>query len=172
MRAGFCARRLLIVDVLVNFWNKLQDKVMKRLSALLSALLFSASPAIADDFVYLECVTKSVTTTKDLKSNQITKKDETTVTTHFKVDLANSRVQSAKDSQWDETELVNGTYIIDEEWTVNGFTSSMKFSMQLVPPGRITGDGLSRNDSILESSTARGMCKEVVASVFEEALNQ
>ena len=44
--------------------------------------------------------------------------------------------------------------------------------MQVVPPYRIAGDGLSRNDAILESAIARGMCKAIDASVFEKALNQ
>ena len=59
---------------------------MKKLSVLLGALLLSASPVLADDLVYLECESKIVVTTKDLKSNQITKREETTETTHNKID--------------------------------------------------------------------------------------
>ena len=62
-----------------------------KLPILLGALLLSASPVVADDLVYLECETKSVNTTKDLKLNQIMKREETAEITHHKVDLANGR---------------------------------------------------------------------------------
>ena len=134
---------------------------------LLGALLLSASPVVADDFVYLECTTKTITTKKDLKSNQITKKVEEIETAQFTVDLANSRIKSAKQSRWEEAQIVDGAIVLDGEWTENGFTTSVKVSMQVVPPGRMMGDGLSRNDAILESFKARGKCKEIDESVFE-----
>ena len=138
---------------------------------LLGALLLSASPVVADDLVYLECEAKSVATTKDLKSNQITKKEETTETTHHKVDLANSRTASAKKPEWEEVKIVDGVAVLDEELTENGFNISMKGSWQIVPPGRFTGDGLASNDAISETFKVRGMCKASDASVFEKALN-
>ncbi len=145
---------------------------MKRLSNLLSALLLSASPAVANDFVYLECETKSVATTKDLKSNQIMKREEATETTHHKVDLENSRTASAKEPEWEEVKIVDGVGVLDEELSENGFNISMKGSWQIVPPGRLTGDGLFSNDVITETFKVRGMCKASDASVFEKALNQ
>ena len=78
----------------------------------------------------------------------------------------------AKNPEWEENKIVNSAFVIDEEWTANGFTTTIKYSMQVVPPYRIAGDGLSRNDAILESAIARGMCKAIDASVFEKALNQ
>ena len=143
-----------------------------KLPILIGILLLSVSPVVADDYLYLECVTKSVTTTKDLKSNQITKREEDSEISHIKVDLANSRTAMAKNPEWAENKIVNSAFVIDEEWTANGFTTTIKYSMQVVPPYRIAGDGLSRNDAILESAIARGMCKAIDASVFEKALNQ
>ena len=143
-----------------------------KLPILLGALLLSASPAFADDFVYLECETKSVDTTKDLKSNQITKREEATETTHHKVDLENSRTASAKKPEWEEVKIVDGVAVLDEEFTENGFNIKMKASWQIVPPGRITGDGSSSNDAISETFKLRGMCNASDASVFVKALNQ
>ena len=145
---------------------------MRKLSVLLGALLLSASPAIAGDFVYLECEGKSVTTIKDLKSNQILKREETTETTHHKFDLVNSRLMSADNPQWEEVKIVDGVAVLDEELTEDGWNISMKGSWQIVPPGRFTGDGLFSNDAISETFKLRGMCKASDASVFEEALNQ
>ena len=121
---------------------------MKRLSVFLGAILLSASSAVAGDFVYLECEAKSVATTKDLKSNQITKRQETTETTHHKVDLANSRIASAKEHEWEEVKIVDGVAVLDEELTEDGWNISMKGSWQIVPPGRFTGDGLFIDDTI------------------------
>ena len=143
-----------------------------KLPILLGALLLSASPAVADDFVYLECETKSVDTTKDLKSNQITKREEATETTHHKVDLAKSRAATAKEPEWEEVKIVDGVAVLDEEFTENGFNIKMKASWQIVPPCRITGDGSSSNDAISETFKLRGMCKASDASAFVKALNQ
>ena len=145
---------------------------MRKLSVLLGSLLLSASPAIAGDFVYLECEGKSVTTIKELKSNQILKREETTETTHHKVDLANSRTASAKDPGWEEVKVVDGVAVIDEESTEDGFDIKVNASWRIVPPGRFTADGLFINDATSTAFTIRGMCKASDASVFKEALNQ
>ena len=145
---------------------------MRKLSVLLGALLLSASPVLADDLVYLECEGKSVTTIKELKSNQILKREETTETTHHKVDLANSRTASAKDPGWEEVTVVDGVAVIDEESTEDGFDIKLKGSWQIVPPGRFTADGLFSNDDTSTTFTIRGICKARDASAFEKALKE
>ena len=145
---------------------------MRKLSVLLGALLLSASPAIAGDFVYLECEGKSVTTIKELKSNQILKREETTETTHHKFDLVNSRSMAADNPQWEEVKIVDGVVVLDEESTEDGFDIKVNASWRIVPPGRFTADGLFINDATSMILTIRGMCKASDASVFEEALNQ
>ena len=115
---------------------------------------------------------KSVITTKDLKSNQITKREEDSEISHIKVDLANSRTAIAKKPEWEEVKIVDGMVVLDEEWIEYGFTTTMKGSLQVVPPYRMVGDGLSRDDAISETFKGRGICKVIDASVFEEALNQ
>ena len=145
---------------------------MKKLSTLLSALLVSASPAVADDLVYLECEGKSVTTIKELKSNQILKREETTETIYHKVDLANSRTASAEDPEWEEIKIVDGVSVEDKEFTEDGFVIKRKGSWQVVPPGRFIGDSSFSNDTTSTTFKARGMCKGIDESLFEKALNQ
>ena len=144
---------------------------MKSLLAL-SALLLSASPAIADDFVYLECENKTVAITKYLKPPRITEEAVTSDIQHLKVDLVNGRFMAAENPQWDEAEVVNGAVVINDQVTANGLTASIKANMQLDPPGRITTNILELNDDYSSSIKMTGMCKEVDASVFEKALNQ
>ena len=138
----------------------------------LGALLVSASPAVADDIVYLECEGKSVTTIKELKSNQILKREETTETTHHKFDLVNSRSMAADNPQWEEVKIVDGVVVLDEESTEDGFDIKIKGSWQIVPPGRLTGDGSFINDTTSTTFKLRGMCKASDASEFEEALKE
>ena len=139
---------------------------------LLGALLLSASSAVADDFVYLKCVTKVTVVKKDLKSNKITKKEEATETDHIMVNLTRSRTLTAKKPEWNEDKIVNGVAIIDENWSENGFTNTMKVTMQIVPPGPMTGDAIRRNDATLETFKARGMCKGIDESDFEKELKE
>ena len=109
---------------------------------LLSALLLSGPPVFADDFVYLRCEDRSIATTRDLKSSQATKEEGPTDVFYLWIDLANSRLMSVRYAQWEEIEIVNGEVVIDKEWTDDGFNSSWKFSMQVVPPARILGEGI------------------------------
>ena len=138
----------------------------------LSALLLSASPAVADDFVYLECDKKSIIITEDLKSNEITTGEEDFEISHIKVDLVNSRTATAKRPEWEEGKVVNGAFVVEGELTENGITTTMKFSLQVVPPYRMVGESLSRNDAISMTFKGRGICKVVEASVFEKALKE
>ena len=140
-----------------------------KLSIIFSVLLLSVSPAVADDIVFLECETKLVTTIKDLRSNQILKREETTETTHNKVDLANSRTASAKDPGWEEVKIVYGVVVSDEESTEDGFDIKINASWQIVPPGRLTGDGSFINDTTSTTFKIRGMCKGIDKSEFEKA---
>ena len=147
---------------------------MKKLSVLLGALLFSASPAVAEDFVYLRCKSNRFITVKDLKSNQIVKREEKTVIQHLKLDLLNSRIMGSLGGEWEEVEIVNGYVVEDKKEIVNGNTVIQKASMQFDPTGQIVADVLIRRDSLseLESGKIRGICEGSDESAFEKALKK
>tara|TARA_B100001121_G_scaffold272296_1_gene258730 strand:- start:59 stop:511 length:453 start_codon:yes stop_codon:yes gene_type:complete len=147
---------------------------MKKLSVLLGALLFSASPAVAEDFVYLRCESNRFITVKDLKSNQIVKREEKTVIQHLKLDLLNSRIMGSLGGEWEEIEIVNGYVVEDKKEIVNGNTVIQKASMQFDPTGQIVADVLIRRDSLseLESGKIRGICEGSDESAFEKALKK
>ena len=138
----------------------------------LGALLLSATPAIADDFLYLRCDTKFSKITKNLRVNKIIESQEgVDVPLISKVDLINNRIMGAQiNPGWEEMEIVNGVYIFEEEDLENGVTTSISMSMQVDPPGQVTLNILSRDDDVSNSTKMTGMCKEVDASVFEKAL--
>ena len=145
-----------------------------KLSLLLSTLLLTASPSLADDFVYLKCESNRFITVKNLKSNQIIKREEKTVIQHLKLDLLNSRIMGALGGEWEEVEIVNGYVVEDKKEIVNGNTVIQKASMQFDPTGQIVADVLIRRDSLseLESGKIRGICKGSDESAFEKALKK
>ena len=144
------------------------------LPVLLSFLLLSASPSIAADFVFLRCESNRFITVKDLKSNQIIKREEKTVIQHLKLDLLNSRIMGALGGEWEEVEIVNGFVVEDKKEIVNGNTVIQKASMQFDPTGQIVADVLIRRDSLseLESGKIRGICERSDESAFEKALKE
>ena len=141
---------------------------------LLGALVLSASPAVADDFVYLKCESNRFITVKNLKSNQIIKREEKTVIQHLKLDLLNSRIMGSLGGEWEEVEIVNGYVVEDKKEIVNGNTVIQKASMQFDPTGQIVADVLIRRDSLseLESGKIRGICEGSDESAFEKALKK
>ena len=145
-----------------------------KLSLILSTLLLTASPALADDFVYLKCESNRFITVKNLKSNQIIKREEKTVIQHLKLDLLNSRIMGSLGGEWEEVEIVNGYVVEDKKEIVNGNTVIQKASMQFDPTGQIVADVLIRRDSLseLESGKIRGICERSDESAFEKALKE
>ena len=89
------------------------------LPVLLSFLFLSTSPGIAADFVYLKCEGNRFITVKDLKSNQIIKREEKAVIQHLKLVLLNSRIMGALGGGWEEVEIVNGYVVEDREEIIN-----------------------------------------------------
>ena len=111
---------------------------------------------------------------KDLKSNQIIKREEKTVIQHLKLDLLNSRIMGALGGEWEEVEIVNGYVVEDREEIINGHTFIQKASLQFDPTGQIVADSLIRRDSLseLESAKIRGICTGSDESSFEKALKE
>ena len=145
---------------------------MKKLSILLGALLLSASPALADDFLYLECDAKFSVINKDLKANQIWREEDVDIF-YSKVDLVNSQILAAKgEPEWKELQIIDGVYVFNEEELKHGVATSMSLSLQVDPPRQITVNVLALDGDYSRTTKMTGMCKEVDASVFEKAMNQ
>ena len=145
---------------------------MKKLSILLGALLLSASPALADAFLYLECDTKFSVINKDLKANQIWREEDVDIF-YSKVDLVNSQILAAKgEPEWKELQIIDGVYVFNEEELKHRVATSMSLSLQVDPPRQITVNVLALDGDYSRTTKMTGMCKEVDASVFEKAMNQ
>ena len=146
---------------------------MKRLSTLLSALLLSASPVVADDFVYLKCESNGFNEAKDLETNEIDRREFKGGIQHWKVDITNSRLIEAGGDVWDTAKIIIGVAI--EEWekprNKKGISVSYKSSIQIVPPGPLFFHSVTRGVSVSYTGSVTGMYKGSDASVFEKAWN-
>ena len=145
-----------------------------KLPMLLGVLLLSASPVVADDFVYLICECKGFNEMTDLKTNEIERSIAGSNIQHWKVNVAKSQLITAEGDVWEKAKIVNGVAI--EEWekprNKDGITLSLKSSVQMVPRGPLSFHSLSRSDFYSYSMNGTGMCKGSDASVFEKAMNQ
>ena len=138
------------------------------LPVLLSFLLLSASPVIADEIVYLKCVTKVNIESKDLDTNKIGKREETK-TTHIMVNLTKSLTRTANNPTWREEKIVIGVAISERERSENGLYFKRKGTLQIVPPGPVNIEAIVRNDYFSETTKVRGMCEGIDESEFEKA---
>ena len=158
---------------------------------LLGALLLSVTPAVADDFVYLKCETKTQVRAIDAETAQVIRDFEETESTYednirkeiYRIDLKNSQytlhlegnrmsdVQAKIDAK-----IKNGKLMHYGEGPRGYIETKISFD----PPGEIlingsyvgfAMDGMRPLTYIGEYIT-KGSCKDIDASEFENSLNQ
>ena len=156
-----------------------------------SALLLSASPAVADDFVYLKCETKTQVRAIDAETAQVIHDFEKTESTNednirseiYRIDLKNSQY----------THHLEGNRMSDVQVSIDAKIKNGKLmhfgegprgyietKIMYDPPGEIlingsyvsfAMDGMRPLTYIGEFIT-KGSCKDIDASEFENSLNQ
>ena len=146
-----------------------------KIPILLGALLLSASPALADNFLYVRCKTEFTATT--LQSNQVVDSEQGDMIFHFKADLKNSRIMNSARGEWDKLEIKNGVAFEDKVNVLEGLNYHSKTSMEIQPLGKIVVNVVvskiaHSNEDVAQMLKASGDCQEVDASAFEMALNQ
>ena len=136
---------------------------------LLGALLLSAAPAVADDFVYLKCDVE-MTRTYEFPFKDQVDVEENSLVEYFKVDTANSRMMMANTAKWVEANIVDGVSIQNVNMVVDGLTHKGYSSMRISPPGRVDSDTTSSNDEVSMRVVVKGSCQSSAASAFQKAL--
>ena len=162
-----------------------------KLPIILGALLLSSTPAFADDFVYLRCETKTQLRVIDAETAKVIRDFEEVESTNennisneiYRIDLKNSQYTHHQDGNRKsdvqakiDAKIKNGKLMHYGEGPRGYIETKISFD----PPGEIlingsyvgfAMDGMRPLTYIGEYIT-KGSCKEVDASVFEEALNQ
>ena len=152
-----------------------------------SALLPSASPAVADDFVYLRCETKTQVRAIDAETAQVIRDFEETESTNednirsdiYRIDLKNSQYtlhlegNRMSDVQVSiDAKIKNGKLMHYGE----GPRGYIETKIMYDPPGEILIKGSFIGASIqamyIAEFITKGSCKDIDASEFEKSLNQ
>ena len=136
---------------------------------LLGALLLSASPAIADGFVYLKCDVEMTRTYQFPFKDQVDV-EENSLVEYYKVDTANSRMMMANTAKWAEANIVDGVVIQNFNMVEDGLTHKGYSSMQISPPGVVDMDTTTSNDEVSMRVVVKGSCQSSAASAFQKAL--
>ena len=139
---------------------------MKRF-LVLSGLLFSASPALADDVLFLECKTTTRAVFTEIKTQKLIKEETKEETLFLKIDLTNNRFMSHKDSQWDEAEMTGRNLKANFSKNENGLSLNGTLEIEVNPPGQLSSEMDFLAWMIAAKVNMNGHCNEVNQSVFD-----
>ena len=145
-----------------------------KLQILLGVLLLSASPAVANDYLYLRCKKSDDIVIANSATSRIIGKRTKDVTSIFKIDLTKKTLTDARAGYPQSFTVQNKTIIITYKVDNDQLKSSDIFKLNLMPPYSISSKGTAIVKTMNKSLTTRGegSCEEVDPSVFENALNQ
>ena len=142
-----------------------------KLSLLLTTLLLSASPALADDFVYLKCDALVSAITQQAITNEVLEDVQEQEQRFFKVDVTNSRVKE-QTGRWDDATLVNGVAYSSVNDVYEGATIAGEFMLEYSPPGRISIQATTTFDEVIGKMVVNGTCQSSDKETFEEGASK
>ena len=144
-----------------------------KLPILLGALLVSATPVIADDFLYVSCEMNGTNKITALPSGKVISERPLMVNTLlFKIDLTNNKMRSHTVTEWSDIRITENQIIQDDKVNKKGFSGQIRGVMPLNPPGPATVHNWFKTMSEYKVIKAVGECREIDSSVFDEASKQ
>lgn len=139
----------------------------------LSALLLSATPAAAYDFLYVSCEMNGTNKITALPSGKVIAERPLVVNTLlFKIDLTNNKMMSHTVAKWSDIRIKENQIIQDDKVNEKGFSGQVRGVMPLKPPGPATVHNWFKTMSEYKVIKAVGECREIDSSVFDEASKQ
>ena len=145
-----------------------------KLPILFSALLLSASPAIADDNLYLRCQSSVDWVQRNSTTSKITE-DRTIVDIAFlKVDFKKKTILDTRSEGPLDIAIQNKTLTITQKIEAKEFKLEDVGTIEMTPPYAMSGKGSGIFKSKNETATYsyEGLCEEIDESVFEKALKE
>lgn len=137
---------------------------MKR-PLLLAALLLSAPPALADDFLYMVCRVKGSNASTNRISRDVLNNDYVDFLM-FKVDLSKSLFRNHRAPEWIRISVVGNTIVQDTKINGEGFSAHVKGVLPLNPPGSISIDNWFRNTTEYRVIKGKGDCRKTDSSTW------
>ena len=143
-----------------------------KLPIIISALLLSASPAFADDLIYLKCDVKVTTTTIQSSTNEVLDKKDLATEGFYKIDTINSRLTSDNSGDWEDVIIANGIATDQFKEVENGVTSEGKAFVEFSPPGVFGMEYTASEDDISLKMVVTGTCQNTDRETAEKGMNQ
>ena len=145
-----------------------------KIPLLLGALLLSASPVIADDYLYFRCnqsgdlVITNSTTSKIIEDRYLED------IAYVKVDFKKKTVFDTRSAEPLSFTIQNNIITVLTRAEYNEVEINDVVKMNSLPPYPISSNGtvVFKNKNRTNTHRAIGTCEEIDASVFEEALKQ
>ena len=138
-----------------------------KLTLLLTTLLLSASPAVADDFLYMVCKIEGQNTYTNLVIKDVAD-DEYVDYLMFQVDLSKSLFRNHRDPEWAQMSVDGNTIVQDTKINGEGFSAHVKGVLPLNPPGSISIDNWFRNTTEYRVIKGKGDCRKTDSSTWEK----
>lgn len=142
------------------------------LTIFLVALLLSASPAIAEGLIYLECDVKATETTIQASTNEVLEKRDLATEGFYKIDTINSRLTSDNSGDWEDATIVNGIATGQFNEVENGVTVVGNALIEFSPPGVFNMQYTASQDDILLKMVMTGTCQNTDRETAEKGMNQ
>ena len=143
-----------------------------KLPIIFSALLLSASPAFADDLIYLKCDVKATTTTIQSSTNEVLDKKDLATEEFYKIDTINSRLTSDNSGDSKDVTIANGIATDQFKEVENGVTSEGKAFVEFSPPGVFGMEYTASEDDISLKMVVTGTCQNTDRETAEKGMNQ
>ena len=138
-----------------------------KLPLLLTTLLLSASPAVADDFLYMVCKIEGQNTFTNLVSKDVADHDYVDYLM-FEVDLSKSRFRNHRDPEWAQMSVDGNTIVQDTKYDREGFAARVRGVLPLNLPGPITIDNWFKTTTEYQVVKGKGDCKMSDSSTWKE----
>ena len=140
-----------------------------KLPLLLTTLLLSASPAIADDFLYVVCDMEGTNKTMSLPSGQLISEKPLDSSLKFQINLKELKMRNHKNSVWVDISIRGDQIIQNTQFNEDGYIGQVQGVMPLNPPGPTSTNIWTKTQTEYWVTEGEGECREIDSSVFDEA---
>ena len=138
-----------------------------KLPLLLTTLLLSASPALADDFLYVVCEMKGTDKTISLPSGRVISDEPIADTSlRFKINLTEQKARSHKDPVWADISVWDDLIVQYTQIDEGGIIGQIQAIMPLNPPGLTSINNWFKRGSEYQVIQGDGQCQEIDSSAW------
>ena len=139
-----------------------------KLSILLSVLLLSAAPVIADEIIYLECDANTQLRIRDKTSMKLLREESEEFVVNLRIDIKKKVMVDSGDGVERPFEILKKGLLVQRIRAQQGSNrAEVDTYIQYDPPGSMKGNSYFTDGTEEGTGMGEGKCKASNASVFE-----